>query len=253
MTGPPQNLLMASGQSTRKRSGSGALRSHGSLTRSSVGRCSRHMPKSPVQKPRLPDKIYQKARTVETGAKPTESMRLKFHTGLHTRPPLVPQLSVDARACSRGRVAVTCVVEQQDCTVLQGSSSAPERERICPSPARPMRKTASAPSTCDLAASVGDGTFGEQGLGDAEVPTDLHDPADVEEAVMYGPKQQVPPEHAYNLDELAALRDNMAELAMHVAIEQQTGSHPEVAARAQAMLDLLQRGLQVIELAEVSH
>jgi len=248
-----------------------------------VGRCSRHMTKSPVQKPSrekttaplLPrsqtagleaaingdarrrtalqtaDKSYQKGCAAETAVKPTESMRLK--SGLHTRPPLVPQLSVDAQACSRGRVAVTCVVEQQDCTILQGSSSAPERERICSSPTRSMRKAASAPPTCDLAASVGGGTFCEQGIGDAKVPTDLHDHAGIEEAVMYCPKQQVPPEHAYNLDELAALRDNMAELAMHVAIEQHTGSHPEVAARAQAMLDLLQRGLQVIELAEVSH
>jgi len=221
-----------------------------------VGRYSRQMPKSPVQKPRLPDKSYQKVCIVESALKPTDSMpgmRLKFHTGLHARPPLVPKLSLDAQVCSRGRVAIECVVEQQDGTFVQGLSSAPGTERICPSPVESLRKPASAPPTCDLAATVGGSTYSEQGLGDAKAQMDIDDHADVEVAVIYCPKKQVPPEHADNLDELAVLRDNMTELAMHVAIEQQTGSQPEVVARAQAMLDLLQRGLQVIELAEVSH
>jgi len=89
----------------------------------------------------------------------------------------------------------------------------------------------SAPPTCDLAATVDGSSTIDQSLGDAKVLQESGDNLD---------------------DDLAVLRDNMTELAMHVAIEQQTGSQPEVVARAQAMLDLLQRGLKVMELAEVS-
>mmetsp|Transcript_38308 Transcript_38308/g.75956 ORF Transcript_38308/g.75956 Transcript_38308/m.75956 type:complete len:226 (-) Transcript_38308:42-719(-) len=224
MTGPLLHCTIARQRTV------GHARTNGSLTRSAAGRYSR-MAKSPVPRHRLADKTSQKICIVESAAKPQEGMRLKLGPGLPTKPPLVPKLSLGAQNCSRGGIAVTCVVEQQDGTIVQGPSSAPETERICPSPMTGSgRKTVSAPPTCNLAATVGGSTNIEQGLGDAKILQ----------------------EHAENLDELAVLRDNMMALAMLVAIEQQTGSHPAVVARAQAMLVLLQRGLKVMELAEVS-